>query len=62
MPPLHDDGGTPDVWIFRSGSWPVDDSARLQAFYTDLMEELESMAGGVDRCRWPLDEPWPHTH
>jgi len=24
---------------------------------------MEAMAGGFpDRCRWPLDEPWPHMH
>lgn len=60
-PPL---GGpdAPEVWLYRTGSWPVDDPDRLRAFFADLLAELESMAGGADRCRWPLDEPWPHTH
>ncbi|HEY4019160.1 MAG TPA: hypothetical protein VGM75_10765 [Pseudonocardiaceae bacterium] len=52
----------PDVWMYFHGAWPLDDPARLQLFFDDLLEELESMAGGADRCRWPLDEPWPHTH
>jgi hypothetical protein len=31
-------------------------------FFDDLLAELESMAGAADRCRWPVDEPWPHQH
>lgn len=63
MPQLDQDGGSPDVWMFLTNAkWPLDDPVRLRAFYADLMDELESMAGGADRCRWPLDEPWPHTH
>ena len=45
-----------------SADWPVDDPERLRAFFDDVMAELESMAGGPDRCRWPIDEPWPHSH
>jgi hypothetical protein len=52
----------PDVWMSFSADWPLDDPARLQTFFEDLVAELESMAGGADRCRWPLDEPWPHSH
>jgi hypothetical protein len=53
---------SPDVWMSFSADWPVDDSERLRAFFDDVMAELESMAGGPDRCRWPMDEPWPHSH
>jgi hypothetical protein len=35
---------------------------RLRAFFDDLLAELESMADHVDRCRWPLNDPWPHSH
>lgn len=50
----------PDAWIYYSGRWPG--MADAAAFFADLREELESMIGGVDRCRWPLDQPWPHGH
>ncbi|MGH3633457.1 hypothetical protein [Mycobacterium sp.] len=53
---------TPDVWMSFSAAWPFDQSARLQAFFDDLLAELESMADTADRCRWPIDEPWPHHH
>ena len=51
----------PDVWMCFSATWPRDPT-RLQAFFDDLLAELESMADHVDRCRWPLDDPWPHSH
>ena len=51
----------PDVWICFSASWPVDPS-RARAFFDDLLAELESMADRTDRCRWPLNDPWPHSH
>jgi hypothetical protein len=54
--------GFPDVWIYWNGEWPAEDAHRQQAVFADLLEEMESMAGGSDRCRWPLDEPWPHRH
>jgi hypothetical protein len=54
--------GFPDVWIYWSGEWPAGDTARQRAVFDDLLAEMESMAGGSDRCRWPLDEPWPHRH
>lgn len=47
-----------DVWMYFSGAWPRDDPDRFAAFCTDLVAEMESMAGG-DRCRWPLAEPYP---
>src|ERR1700682_4125297 len=51
-----------DVWMSLSADWPVDDPARMRAFFDDLLAELESMADQADRCRWPADEPWPHFH
>lgn len=51
-----------DVWMYFSGKWPKDDPEATSAFCEDMLAEMESMAGGADRCRWPLDEPWPHTH
>jgi hypothetical protein len=55
-------GEFPDVWIYWSGDWPAEDQGRQQAVFKDLLEEMESMAGGSDRCRWSLDDPWPHMH
>lgn len=54
----------PDVWIYYTGQWPSGDgdSRQWRLFLDDLLDEMESMAGGFDRCRWPLDEPWPHGH
>jgi hypothetical protein len=52
----------PDSWIFYSGPWPGGDGERWPAFFEDLMAELDSMTGSADRCRWPIDEPYPHTH
>jgi hypothetical protein len=51
----------PDVWMCFSAHWP-EDPTRTRAFFDDLLAELESMADHVDRCRWPLDDPWPHSH
>ncbi|HTQ22449.1 hypothetical protein [Mycobacterium sp.] len=51
----------PDTWMSFSASWP-ESREGLRAFFADLLAELESMAAGADRCRWSLDEPWPHTH
>lgn len=50
--------GFPDVWVYWSGEWPADDPDRQQVVFEDLLEEMESVAGGSDRCRWPLDEPY----
>ena len=53
----------PDVWMSFSAAWPLDEPARRRAFFDDLLAELESMADTADRCRWPLDDPWPnHAH
>lgn len=52
----------PDVWMSFSAAWPVDDAAQMRVFFDDLLAELESMADRADRCRWPIDEPWPHFH
>jgi len=52
----------PDVWMSFSARWPVEDPERLRAFFDDVMAELESMADKTDRCRWPIDDPWPHSH
>ena len=53
----------PDVWMSFSAAWPLDEPARLRVFFDDLLAELESMADTADRCRWPIDEPWPdHAH
>ena len=53
----------PDVWMSFSAAWPLDEPTRLRAFFDDLLAELESMAETADRCRWPIDEPWPeHYH
>jgi hypothetical protein len=51
----------PDVWMCFSATWP-DNLNRTRAFFDDLLAELESMANRDERCRWPLDEPWPHSH
>ena len=51
----------PDVWMSFSAAWPADPEM-MRAFFDDLLAELESMADRTDRCRWPLDDPWPHSH
>jgi hypothetical protein len=51
---------SPDAWIYFSGAWPPPE--RKPAFVEDLLAEMESMVDAGDRCRWPLDEPWPHVH
>ena len=53
---------SPDVWMSFSATWPVSDRERFRAFFDDMIAELESMADRMDRCRWPIDEPWPHSH
>lgn len=56
------DGQDPDAWIFYSGRWPTGRPDELPAFLDDLLAEMESMTGGADRCRWPLDQPYQHWH
>ena len=55
-------GEFPDVWIYWSGDWPAEDADRQRALFDDLLAEMESMAGGADRCRWSPDDPWPNLH
>lgn len=50
-----------DSWILYSGRWPSGQPG-FPAFLDDLLAEMESMCGGTDRCRWPLDEPYPFRH
>jgi len=59
--PTRTDQPEPDAWMSFSAAWPPDPD-RLRAFFDDLLAELESMVAGADRCRWPVDEPWPHFH
>jgi len=59
--PSPEAGPEPDTWMSLSADWPADPQ-RLRTFVIDLLAELESMAARTDRCRWPLDEPWPHRH
>jgi hypothetical protein len=49
----------PDAWMFYSGPWPAGTPAERSRFAEDLLAEMESMCGGADRCRWPLDQPYP---
>ncbi len=51
----------PEVWMSFSAAWP-DNPDMMRAFFDDLLAELESMADRTDRCRWPLDDTWPHSH
>ena len=55
-------GDLPEAWIYYSGSWPADSEEAWKAFFEDFLAEMESMANGDDRCRWPIDEPWPRGH
>lgn len=50
----------PDAWIYYNGRVPDPSAAVFRPFFDDLLEELESMTGGSDRCRWPLDDPYSH--
>ncbi|MBA2323843.1 MAG: hypothetical protein H0V92_07485 [Pseudonocardiales bacterium] len=51
----------PDSWMYYTGEWPVGDDGRWEAFFADLLAELDSMTTtGDDRCRWSPDDPWPH--
>lgn len=61
---VSDNNALSDAWIYCSERWPLedDDADCWQAFFDDLLAEMESMASGDDRCRWPLDEPWPRGH
>ena len=52
-------GSSPDAWFFHSGPWPAGRPADLPRFLEDLLAEMEATCGGADRCRWPLDQPYP---
>ncbi|MGH3158049.1 MAG: hypothetical protein ACRDNF_15935 [Streptosporangiaceae bacterium] len=52
----------PDAWMFYSGPWPASQPDHLPEFLDELLAEMESMCGGADRCRWPLDQPYPLRH
>jgi hypothetical protein len=52
----------PDAWMFYCGPWPAGPPAELFPFFAELLAEMESMCGGDDRCRWPLDQPYPLQH
>lgn len=52
----------PEAWMYYAGAWPERGSEKVDAFFTDLQAELESMTGGADRCRWSPDDPYPHGH
>jgi hypothetical protein len=54
-------GGEPEAWLFFSGQWPHEPGG-LAAHLDDLLSETESMCGRPDRCRWPLDQPYPRAH
>lgn len=56
------DGPLPEAWMVYSGSWPDSPGDDRSCFLGDLLAELESMTGGHDRCRWPLDQPYPSRH
>ena len=51
----------PDAWIYYGG-WQPHHKNDLTAFFDDLFAEMDAAAGGHDRCRWSLDDPWPHGH
>jgi hypothetical protein len=51
-----------DAWMFYSGPWPSGRPDGMPAFLDELLAEMESMCGGADRCRWPLDQPYPFRH
>lgn len=56
------DGG-PDAWVFWTGFWPDGDPVRQRATFDDLLEEMETVAGGSpERCRWSPGDPWPRSH
>src|SRR5256885_17232562 len=55
-------GEFPDVWIYWSGEWPAEGSDRQQAVFQDLLEEMESMAGGSHPGRWSPRDPRPPRH
>jgi len=63
-PPADTPSTIGDVWMFYEVQWHLDRPETLRPFFDDLLEEMESMITGsqVDRCRWPVDDLWPHSH
>lgn len=57
-----DEAPLPDAWIYYGGAWPTQNSDAVSAFFDDLFAEMEPAGGGEDRCRWSVDDPWPHWH
>jgi hypothetical protein len=55
-------GSDPDAWLCYCGPWPAGDPDLMAAHLDDMLAEMESMCGGDDRCRWPLDQPYPLHH
>ena len=54
---------TPDAWIFWSAKWPDDSPDQQRAVFADLLAEMETMAGGADRCHWIAEPPGGfHSH
>ena len=55
---------TADAWLYYSWQSPLGgDANNARAMLDDLLAEMESMTGsGADRCRWPLDQPYPRGH
>lgn len=52
-----------DAWIYYSWQRSLGDSETARAMLEDLLAEMDSMTGaGPDRCRWPLDQPYPRAH
>jgi len=52
-----------DAWIYYSWQRVLGKRETASAMLDDLLAEMETMTGcGGDRCRWPLDEPWPMEH
>jgi hypothetical protein len=62
LTPQQPGAALPDAWIFYSGPWHAAEAGDPCQFAEDLLAEMESMTGGADRCRWPLDQPYPHQH
>ena len=57
------DGAFPDAWMFSTIPWPRGSDEKTQrAFFDDLVAEVETMADGVDRCRWEFDDPYGYRH
>jgi len=52
-----------DAWLYYSWQRALGDPDAARAMIDDLLAEMEAMTGsGADRCRWPLDQPWPLSH